>query len=85
LVQICASLRKYTTTPAQKKDKQLAKGKETVVDLEGEASQGTKDVDVEGAEPITNLPQYIPPRKGKAKIPKDPDSQKFFISTPLLP
>lgn len=55
-------------TPSQKKDKQLAKGKEKVVDLEVEEGHGTKDVDAEGAEPIT----------------KDSESEKFLISTPLL-
>lgn len=35
--------------------------------------------------PLTKLPDYIPPRKGKTKVTKDPDSNKFVISTSLLP
>ena len=35
-------------------------------------------------EPITKFPDDIPPRKGKAKVTKDLDSDKFFISMPLL-
>lgn len=54
------------------------------MDLEVEEAQGTKDIDVEGVEPITKLPNYIPPQKGKEKVTKDPDAEKFTISTPLL-
>lgn len=72
-------------TPTQKKDKQPEKGKEKVVDLEVEEGQGTEDVDAKGEEPITKLPHYIPPRKGKEKIPKDPNSEKFATFRPLLP
>lgn len=42
-------------------------------------------MDVEERGPITRLPKYIPPRKGKAKVPKDPDNAKFTDSTLLLP
>lgn len=35
-------------------------------------------------EPITKLPNYIPPCKGKEKVTKDPDLENFSISTPLL-
>lgn len=32
-----------------------------------------------------NLPMYIPPWKGKAKIPKDLKATKSVLQTPLLP
>lgn len=34
--------------------------------------------------PPTKLPTYIPPRKGKAKVPKDLDKSKSSLQTPLL-
>lgn len=60
---VCESLRKHSTTQAQKKDKQLVKGKEKFIDLE--AKEGTKDIDAKGIEPISKLTEYIPSRKGK--------------------
>lgn len=50
-----------------------------------ETREGTKYIDAEGVEPITKFPEYIPPRKGKKKVTKDLDSEKFFIHTPQLP
>jgi len=50
-----------------------------------EEGQIMEDIVAEDTKPITKLPRYIPLRKGKAKITKDPDSEKFTISTPLLP
>lgn len=44
-----------------------------------------EDIDAEGVEPMMRLPEYIPPRKGKAKVMKDLDTGKFLVSTPLLP
>lgn len=75
-VPVHASPRKHTETQKQKKDKQS----EIVVDLEAEEDQGTKDIDAEWAKPITRLHKYIPPRKGKEKVTKDQDSEKFTIS-----
>lgn len=80
-VPVRASPRKHTKTKKQKKDKQLEK----VVDQEAKEAQGTKDDDVEGAKPITRLPEYIRLWNGKEKVTKDPNSKKFTISTPLLP
>lgn len=34
------------------------------------------EVETEPAHPPTNLPAYVPLRKGKAKVPKDPDETK---------
>lgn len=31
------------------------------------------EVETQGADPITRLPAYVPPRKGKAKVPRDID------------
>jgi len=45
----------------------------------------TKDVDIEGLDPISKLPKYIPPRRGKTKVPKDIDESKVTLHTPLLP
>lgn len=50
-----------------------------------EEGQGTKDIDAEGVEPITNPPWYIPMREGKVNITKDAYLGKFIISTSLLP
>jgi len=33
----------------------------------------------------TKLPKYVPPRKGKAKVPKDMVTVKSALETPLLP
>ena len=54
-MQVRASPRKNTTTPAQKKDKQPAKDKQKVLNLEAEEGQGTEYIDAKGAKPITNL------------------------------
>lgn len=43
-----------------------------------------KDIDVEGVDPISKLSDYIPPCKGKVKVTKDLDVEKFLIRTPLL-
>lgn len=50
-----------------------------------EVEEGAKDIDVEGVEPISKLSDYIPLRKGKVKVIKDPDAAKFIINMPLLP
>jgi len=60
------------------------KDKQKVVNLEVEEGQGTEDIDTEGEKPIKRLPEYIPPWKGKTKVMKDPDSEKFTISIPML-
>jgi len=81
LVLVCKSPKKNTAMQKQKKEKQLEK----VVDLEVEEGQGVEDIDAEGMEPIIKLPKYIPLQKGKMKITKDLDLEKFTISTALLP
>ncbi len=43
------------------------------------------EVETQGADPITWLLEYVPPRKGKAKVPKDIDESKSSLQTPLLP
>lgn len=45
---------------------------------------GVEDVDVEGSDLISKLPKYIPPRRGKANIPKGIDESKVTLHTPLL-
>lgn len=58
------------------------KEKGKVVDLEAE--EGVEDTDTEGVDLISKLSEYIPPRKGKVKVPKDPNAGQFFLNTPLL-
>ena len=53
------------------------------MDLKVEEFQGIEDIDVEGVEPITRLPKYIPLHKGKAKVMKDPNAENFVVSMPL--
>lgn len=42
-----------------------------MVDLE--VYEGTEDIDIEGIDPISKLPEYIPPCRGKVKVLKDLD------------
>jgi len=49
-----------------------------------EAKEGAEDIDAKGVDPITKLWEYIPPCKGKVKVTKDQDSEKFVIHMPLL-
>jgi len=44
-----------------------------------------EEVEVQGADPITRLPEYIPLCKGKTKVPKDIDERKVPLQIPLLP
>lgn len=44
-----------------------------------------EDIEVEGSDPITKLPEYVPLRKGKTKVPKDIDESKAALHIPLLP
>lgn len=53
-----------------------------MVDLEAE--EGAEDINTEGVDPISKLPNYIPPHKEKVKVPKDLDGGKFLLNTPLL-
>lgn len=55
------------------------------MDLEAEElCDGVEELDVEEGDAIAQLLTYIPLLKGKAKVPKDPDSSKFRISILLL-
>lgn len=54
------------------------------MDLEEDEFQRVEEFDAEEGEPITWLSKYIPSRKGKTKVTKDPNSRKFTVSTPLL-
>ena len=49
---------------------------------------GEEDVEMkfetQGVDPITGLPKYFPPCKGKTKVPKDIDESKIYLQTPLL-
>lgn len=80
---MCESLRKHAATQAQKRDNTSTKEKGKVVDLEAE--EGMEYIDTEGVDLISKLSDYIPPRKGKVKVPKDPVVGQFLLNTPLLP
>ena len=43
------------------------------------------EVETQGVDPITWLPQYVPSCKGKAKVLKDIDERKSSLWTPVLP
>jgi len=43
-----------------------------------------EEVEAQGFHHITWLPEYVPPRKGKTKVPKDIDESKVPLQTPLL-
>jgi len=43
------------------------------------------EVETQGVDPITQLPEHVPPYKGKAKVPKDIDEIKSSLQTSLLP
>lgn len=55
------------------------------MDLEAEEFHGIEDIDAKVLEPMTRLPKYISPQKGKAKVTEDPNTKNFTISMPLLP
>ena len=42
------------------------------------------EVETQGADPITRLPEYVPPREGRAKVSKDIDESKISLQTSLL-
>ena len=58
-------------------------------DLENILIEEDEDEEMEketkGVDPLTRLPAYVPPWKGKAKVPKDIDESKSSLQTPLLP
>jgi len=43
-----------------------------------------EDVKVERSDPISKLPKYIPPCRGKMNVLKDIDESKVTLHTPLL-
>ena len=45
---------------------------------------GVEDVDVEGFDLISKILEYIPPHRGKTKVPNDIDESKVTLHTPLL-
>lgn len=49
-----------------------------------EAGIDVEEVEVQGANPITRLPKYVPPHKGKTKVPKYINKSKVPLQTPLL-
>jgi len=44
-----------------------------------------EEVEIEGFDVITKFPEYIHPRKGMIKVPKDINENKVTLHTPLLP
>lgn len=43
-----------------------------------------EEVEIQGADPITQLPEYVPLHKPKSKVPNDIDESKAPLQTPLL-
>ena len=43
-----------------------------------------EEVEAQGANRIAQLPKYVPPLKGKAKVLKDIDERKTPLQTPLF-
>lgn len=43
-----------------------------------------EDVEIEGSDPITKLLEYVPPHRGKPRLPKDIDESKVTLHTTLL-
>lgn len=76
------SPRKNVATQAQRKEKLSTKENGKVIDLEVE--EGTKDINIYRVDPISRLPEYIRPCKGKVKVPKALDEGHFLFNTPLL-
>lgn len=83
LVPVHESPRKHAATRAQRKENLSTKEKGKAVDLE--TKEGAKDIDIEGVDHISKLSEYIPPCKGKMKVPKDLDAGQFLLNAPLLP
>lgn len=52
----------------------------TIVEEEDEGME----VDTQPMHSVTKLPNYVPLRKGKAKVPKDLEETKSLLQTPLL-
>ena len=74
----------------QKKEKPTAQEQAKVVDLEPDEDiedigVGVGDVDVEGEDPISKIPPYVPPCQRKVKDPNDIDENKITLFTSLLP
>jgi len=65
------------------------KGKGKTINLEVDEEEEFEEIMVEeedvemeetqGAYPLTRLPAYVPPWKGKAKVPKDIDESKSSL------
>jgi len=57
-------------------------------DFEGILVEEEEDIEMEVetqlVDPLTKLPMYVPPWKGKARVPKDIDESKSFLQTSLL-
>lgn len=92
MILVCVSPRNPLQTQLTMEEKGKAVNLETneeEEDLEDIIIEEDKDEGIEeeteGATPLTRLPTYVPPRKGKAKVPKDLDESKSPLQTPLLP
>lgn len=71
------------------KDKPTTQEKGKAINLESEEEEiedismndedlgiDVEEVEVQGDDPITRLPKYVPPCEGKTKVPKDIDERK---------
>jgi len=88
---VCASPRKHS-----QRDKPTTQVKGKLVHLEPkkevkeipmgdeDIEMGVEDVYVEGYDPISKLPEYITPCRGKMKVPKYIEESKVTLHAPLL-
>jgi len=78
-------VRNNPTKVWQKRRVDKAKQLSEPMDLgQEELHDGFEELDAYEGDPITRLPAYIHPWKGKVKVTRDPDSGKFAISMRLL-
>lgn len=92
MILVCMSPRNPLRTKLTMEEKGKAVNLETnkeEEDLEDILIEENEDEDMEneteGTNLITRLPTYVPPWKGKAKVPKDIDESKISLQTLLLP
>jgi len=87
---VCTSLRRNPPKPTTQEN-----GKAINIEPEEEEIEDSsmddedvgvdmEEVEAQGADPITRLPNYTHSCKGKTKVPNDIDERKVPLQTPLL-
>lgn len=89
-IPVCVSPRRNPSKPtAQAKGKaiNLEPKEEETKDIQmddEDVGVDLEEVEAQGVDPITQLPEYVPPQKGKAKVSKDINESNTPLQTPLL-